>query len=138
MARHRIPANYIAIASFCIASLLFSSCNKKEETPTPEVIVQAVHPSRGNITEEIAADAVLAPLAQAAISPKVTAPIKKFFVQRGSHVKEGQLLAILENTDLQAAALDNKGSYTAAQATFETATRATAPEDYTRAQLDLA
>ena len=39
---------------------------------------------------------------------------------------------------LTAAALDNKGAYTAAQATYDTATRAAAPEDYTRAQLDLA
>ena len=39
-------------------------------------------------------------LAQAAISPKITAPVKKFFVQRGSKVKAGQLLAILENSDL--------------------------------------
>jgi HlyD family secretion protein len=68
----------------------------------------------------------------------VTAPVKKFLVQRGSHVKEGQLLAVLENSDLQAAALDNKGSYTAAQASFDTATGATVPEDYTKAQLDLA
>ena len=138
MARLRITANHIAIVPLCIASLLFFGCNKKEETQTPEVIVQAVHPSHENIIEQITADAVLAPLAQVAISPRVTAPVKKFLVQRGSHVKEGQLLASLENNDLQAAALDNKGSYTAAQATFETATRATAPEDYTKAQLDFA
>jgi HlyD family secretion protein len=138
MARLHITANLAAIVPLCIASFLLVGCNKKEETLTPEVVVQAVHPSQGNIVEEIKADAVLAPLAQAAISPKVTAPVKKFFVQRGSHVKEGQLLATLENSDLQAAALDNQGSYKAAQATFDTATRATAPEDYTRAQLDLA
>jgi multidrug efflux pump subunit AcrA (membrane-fusion protein) len=122
----------------CAVCLLFAGCNKKEAAPTPEVVVQAVHPSRENIVEEVTADAVLAPLAQVAIAPKITAPVKQFFVQRGSHVKEDQLLAVLENRDLQAAALDNKGSYTAAQASFETATRATAPEDYTKAQLDLA
>ncbi len=104
----------------------------------PQVYVQAVHPQRSSITEQITADATLAPLAQAAISPKITAPVKKFFVQRGSKVKAGELLAILENSDLEAAALDNKGAYTAAQATYDTATRAVAPEDYTRAQLDLA
>ena len=138
MSRLHITTRRATIVPLCAVSLLFAGCNKKEVTPTPEVIVQAVHPSRGNIVEEITADAVLAPLAQVAIAPKVTAPVKKFFVQRGSHVKEGQLLAVLENSDLQAAALDNKGSYAAAQASFETATRATAPEDYTKAQLDLA
>jgi HlyD family secretion protein len=78
---------------------------------------------RGSISEQITADATLAPLAQAAISPKVTAPVKKFFVQRGSHVKAGQLLATLENSDLEAAALDNKGAYTAAQGTPTTSPR---------------
>jgi HlyD family secretion protein len=138
MAPLRINVNHLAILPLCIASILLSGCNKKEEAPVPEVTVQAVHPSHESINEEMTADAVLAPLAQVAISPKVTAPVKKFFVQRGSHVKEGQLLAVLENSDLQAAALDNRGSYTAAQASFDTATRATAPEDYTKAQLDLA
>jgi HlyD family secretion protein len=134
----RITTRHAAIVPLLAISLLFLGCNKKEATPTPEVLVQAVHPSRGNLVEELTADAVLAPLAQVAIAPKITAPVKKFFVQRGSHVKQGQLLAVLENSDLQAAALDNKGSYTAAQASFDTATRATVPEDYTRAQLDLA
>ncbi|MEO6805691.1 MAG: efflux RND transporter periplasmic adaptor subunit [Edaphobacter sp.] len=114
-----------------------SGCKNAEETPTPEVSVTAVHPRIGSISEEIDADATLAPLAQAAISPKVTAPVRKFYVQRGSKVKAGQLLATLENKDLEAAALDNQGSYTAAQAMYETATRATLPEDYTKAQLDL-
>jgi len=123
---------------FCACLLLPLGCKKEEATPTPEVYVQAAHPEQGTISEQISADAILSPLAQAAISPKVTAPVKKFYVQRGSHVREGQLLATLENSDLAAAEMDNQGSYTAAQATFETATKATAPEDLTRARLDLA
>jgi multidrug efflux pump subunit AcrA (membrane-fusion protein) len=120
------------------ASLLLLGCKKEEATLTPEVYVQAAHPEVGSISDQITADAILSPLAQAAISPKVTAPVKKFYVQRGSRVREGELLATLENSDLAAAALDNKGSYTAAQATYETATKATAPEDLTKAKLDLA
>jgi multidrug efflux pump subunit AcrA (membrane-fusion protein) len=128
----------IAIALLCFALSSASGCKKAtDEAITPEVSVAAEHPQQGSISEEIAADATLAPLAQAAISPKITAPVKKFFVQRGSQVKAGQLLATLENKDLEAAAIDNKGTYTAAQATYETATRATVPEDYTRAQLDV-
>jgi multidrug efflux pump subunit AcrA (membrane-fusion protein) len=125
-------------ALLCASLLLPLGCKKAEETPTPEVYVQAEHPEQGSISDQISAEAMLAPLAQAAISPKVTAPVKKFYVQRGSHVRAGELLATLENSDLAAAALDNKGSYTAAQATFETATKATAPEDLTKAKLDLA
>ena len=123
----------------CALITLSLGCKKKdEEAPTPEVYVQAAHPEQGSISDQITADALLTPLAQSAISPKVSAPVKKWLVQRGAHVQAGQLLATLENSDLAAAALDNKGTYTAAQATFETATKATAPEDYTKAKLDLA
>jgi RND family efflux transporter MFP subunit len=113
-----------------------AGCSKAESTPTPLVTVQAEHPEMGTIVEHIPADAVLAPVAQAAISPKITAPVRRFYVQRGSHVKAGQLLATLENRDLTAAALDNRGTYTAAQAAYATATQAQVPEDYQKAQLD--
>jgi multidrug efflux pump subunit AcrA (membrane-fusion protein) len=128
-----------ALAAISLGASLFlaTGCKKAEETPATEVTVQAVHPQVGGISEQITGDATLAPLAQAAISPKVTAPVRKFLVQRGSKVKAGELLATLENSDLEAAAIDNKGAYTAAQASYDTATRATVPEDYTKAQLDL-
>jgi multidrug efflux pump subunit AcrA (membrane-fusion protein) len=125
-----------AIAAGC-ALACFSGC-KKEETPTVEVTVQAEKPEQGSIAEHITADAILTPLAQAAIEPKITAPVKKFLVQRGAKVKEGQLLAVLENADLTAAALDNKGSYEAAQAAYATATKAQVPEDVQKAELDFA
>ncbi len=119
-------------------ALILTGCGKKEAAPEVQVEVQAQHPEVGPISAHITADAVLAPLAQAAIAPKISAPVKKFYVQRGSHVKAGQLLAVLENRDLEAAVVDNQGSYTAAQAAYATATKAQVPEDYQKAQLDLA
>ncbi len=140
-----VPASRLPVLSpGIVALLLFASLiplgcsSSKEAVPTPLVYVQAAHPEQGSISEQIAADAILAPLAQAAISPKIIAPVKKFYVQRGSRVKAGQLLASLENSDLAAAALDNKGVYTAAEATYQTSVQATVPGDYTKAQLDLA
>src|ERR1700685_134512 len=141
---NRMPNSPSALQSlqWCLllqVLLLPTGCKSKEAAvPTPEVYVQAEHLAQGSIAEQILADATLAPVAQAAISPKVTAPVKKFYVQRGSHVKAGELLATLENADLAAAAMDNQGNLTAAQATFDTATKATVPEDLTKAKLDLA
>ncbi len=126
----------LSAASLCLA-LLFAGC-KKEATPEPVVTVQAEHPEQGPMAEHITVDAILTPLAQAAIQPKITAPVRKFYVQRGAKVKEGQLLAVLENSDLAAAALDNKGSYIAAQAAYATATKAQVPEDAQKAELDYA
>jgi HlyD family secretion protein len=116
-----------------------SGCKKADDTAdAAEVSVKVEKPEQGDISEHIMADATLSPLAQAAISPKITAPVRKFYVQRGSHVKSGQLLATLENSDLVAAALDNKGSYAAAKAAFNAQTQAQVPEDYQKAELDVA
>jgi HlyD family secretion protein len=119
--------------------LCATGCKKAdEESPATEVSVHAEKPEVGPISEVILADATLSPMAQAAISPKITAPVRAFYVQRGSRVKEGQLLAQLEDRDLTAAALDNKGQYQAAQAAYETETKAQVQEDYKKAELDLA
>ena len=135
-ARPASTVSVLAMSAFTLVPLL-SGC-KKESTPPVEVTVQAEHPEQGTMSEHITVDAILSPLAQAAIEPKITAPVRKFYVQRGAKVKEGQLLAVLENSDLTAAALDNKGSYMAAQAAYETATKAQVPEDVQKAELDLA
>lgn len=126
-----------AVVGAAFTLFLLAGC-KKEETPAVEVTVQAEKPEQGTIAEHITADAVLTPVAQAAIEPKITAPVRKFLVQRGAKVKEGELLAELENADLAAAALDNKGSYEAAQAAYATATKAQVPEDTQKAELDYA
>ena len=51
------------------------------------------------------------PLAQAAISPKITAPVQKFYVQRGSKVKAGHCWPCWRIATSAAQALDNKGQY---------------------------
>jgi multidrug efflux pump subunit AcrA (membrane-fusion protein) len=130
-------AQSILAAAALLPLLLFAGC-KSEPEPEPLVTVQAAHPEQGPIAEHITADAVLAPLAQAAIEPKISAPVRKFFVQRGSRVKAGELLATLENNDLAAAAMDNKGSYMAAEAAYDTTTKAQVPEDTLKAESDLA
>lgn len=130
-------ARLFLASAIVLPFLMLPGC-KKEETPSPEIAVQAEHPEQGPISEHIMADAILAPLAQAAIAPKISAPVKKFYVQRGAKVKEGQLLAVLENRDLAAAAQDNMGSFEAAQAAFATTTKAQVPEDVQKAELDLA
>ncbi len=122
------------------ALALLSGCGKQaaEEAPAVSVTVQVAHPRRGSIAEHILADAVLSPLAQAALSPRISAPVARFYVQRGSHVRAGQLLATLEDRDLQAAAIDTRGTYTAAEAALRSTSGAQLPEETQRARLDAA
>src|SRR5213078_4014997 len=80
--------------------------------------------------------AVVYPLEQATIAPKISSTIKKFHVQRGAHVKKGQLLADLENKDLSAAAESSKGDFEQADANYVTTVDASLPQQIQKAQLD--
>jgi len=137
--RH-LASTFNRIGLFSLAAgLCLAGCRKKvEEAPDVAVAVQVKHPISGPIAEEIAADAVLAPLAQAALSPRISSPIRAEYVLRGAHVRKGQLLITLEDGDLQGSALDSKGSLASAEASYATATNATIPEDVQKAELDVA
>ena len=130
-----LKRRWLLLGALTLPMVLLPGC-KKEAAPETQVTVQAEHPEQGAMAEHIVADAVLAPLAQAALAPKISAPVRKFYVQRGDRVKAGQLLATLENNDLAAAAMDNKGTYMAAEAAFATATKAQVPEDMQKAESD--
>ena len=137
--RRSAPAFTVIVAIGLLAS---GGCKKAPAADATDsgdaaVAVQAEHPTLGPISEEIAADAILAPLTQAAIAPRVSAPIRTEYVQRGARVRKGQLLITLEDRDLQGSALDSKGSLTSAQAAYTTATQATIPEDIQKARLDV-
>jgi HlyD family secretion protein len=131
-----MQAALLALPFFVLAT----GCRKTPDDSTadkPVVNVQVEHAERGPITAQIVGEATLTPVAQAAIQARVTAPVKAFYVVRGSHVKAGQLLAVLEHGDLAAAALDNQGALTAARGTYTLATRQQVPQQQTQARLDL-
>ena len=113
------------------------SCSKKEQEPEPLVTVQTAVAQRGTIQQIISAEAVLFPRDQAAITPKIVAPVRTFYVNRGSRVHRGQVLAVLENRDLAAAEVENKGTYEQAQATYGLETSSALPEEWQKAELDL-
>jgi len=127
----------ILLAALALLVAFLPGC-KKAAPPETQVTVQAEHPVQGPIAEQITADAILAPIAQAAIASKISAPVRKFYVERGQQVHAGELLVTLENNDLAAAATDNKGSLEAAQAAYATTTKAQVPEDEQKAESDFA
>lgn len=120
------------------ATGLLQGCGGTEKEPEPLVTVQVVPAKRGPIKQTVSADAVIFPLQQAVLTPKITSTIRKFYVQRGSRVKQGQLLAELENADLAAAAEQSKGELEQAQAGYATTTGASLPEQIQKAELDAA
>jgi multidrug efflux pump subunit AcrA (membrane-fusion protein) len=113
-----------------------SSCSKDIGEKGPVVPVQVATVEKTTLQRTVTAEAVLFPLQQSAIVPKISAPVKAFYVKRGSRVRKGQLLAVLENRDLAAAAQENQGAYNQAEATYATTTSAQLPEEIQKAQLD--
>jgi multidrug efflux pump subunit AcrA (membrane-fusion protein) len=125
----------LSLVALTFALLVFSACSsKKPEEPT--VSVQIVPVKRATIEQTVKSEAILFPLAQSAIVPKISAPVKAFYVKRGDKVRAGQVLAKLESRDLAAAAQDNKGAYDQAQAAYAIATASTLPEETQKAQGD--
>jgi multidrug efflux pump subunit AcrA (membrane-fusion protein) len=110
---------------------------KKEKDAEPVVPVQLTPATSGSIERIITADGVVFPRTQSSVMPKISAPVKTFFVNRGDHVKQDQVLAILENKDLAAAAADSKGAYEQAQAQFSNVAGATVPEEVNKSQQDV-
>ena len=108
------------LLGFIVASLLLSGCAAKQApVATPVATVQVATAEKEPIQLKITSDAVLYPREQSAIIPKVLSPVEKFYVERGSHVKAGQLLVQLENQDLTGAHLKSEGGYQQANATYQ-------------------
>ncbi len=126
------------LVSALLAGMLLAggACSKDAKEEAPAVPVQIVAVEKIRLQEKISADAVLFPVRQAALVPKISAPVKNFLVNRGSQVRAGQLLAVLENRDLAAAAQENKGAYEQAEASYTTTTAAELPQELQKAQLD--
>ncbi len=127
-----------AVAAFGVPVLLVAAgCSKHEAEKEPTVPVQVVKVEQTTLLHTVSTEAVLFPLAQSAITPKISAPVKQFYVTRGSRVKQGELLAPLENQELTAAVQDTKGAYEQAQAQYETTSGASLPEELQKADLDV-
>src|SRR5713101_6071516 len=129
---YRMAAAVLLAAALAV----LTACSGEPKDTSPVVPVQIVPAEKAVVEQKVTADAVLFPVAQSAIVPKISAPVKKFLVNRGSHVRAGQLLAVLENRDLAAAAQENKGAYEQAQAQSKTTTASDPPQELQKAQLD--
>ena len=112
-----------------IALAALAACSKPKEAETETVApVQVTEVQRDSIHRVVSADGILYPLDQANVMPKISAPIKEFKIRRGDHVAKDQLLATLENRDLQAAVAEARQLYEQALATQRKIGRASCRE----------
>src|SRR5947209_3215879 len=131
--RRRAVPLAILVAIAC-APLTGCSRKRAQET-TPVVTVDVAPVLLSQIQRTIRAEGLLYPRQQAAIVPKITSPIRKTYAQRGARVRAGQLLLELENRDLAGTATESRATYEQAQATYETTSKATVPQEMQKAEL---
>ncbi len=133
--------NKLYIYPFIISAFLFTACSKSSDTAAApdeaaSTTVEVAAATRQAMHAVVTAEGVLFPIRQANVVGKISAPVKEFFVQRGDHVRVGQLLATLEHRDLVAAAQESKELYAQAAATYQNTTATTIPDDLTKAKSD--
>lgn len=129
----------ICFCLFCF--LLIAGCSNKPKEPADEgaaTPVEVAVAAQETMHRVVSAQAVLYPVNQATIVPKISAPVRQFLVQRGDGVSKGQLLAVLEDRDLREAAVESRELYQQAQANYENTRAATLPDDLAKAQGDVA
>jgi HlyD family secretion protein len=113
-----------------------AGCSPAEKEKEPVVTVEVAPAERQSVSQFVSAEAVVFPLKQATVSPKITSTVGDFKVQRGARVKKGQLLAILENKDLAAAAEASQGDFEQADANYAITVNAGVPQQIQKAELD--
>ena len=122
-----------------IALLFVSGCGskaEKETEPEPEVTVDVAPVLATTISQKIAADAIVYPIDQAAVPSKISAPIKKLYVERGARVRAGQLVAELESQDLQADVNEAKAALAQAEVAVA-AVNAAVPHELDKVQIEI-
>lgn len=111
-------------------------CSSAEKEKEPTATVSVTPAELTSLSQLVTAEAVVFPLKQATVSPKITSTIADFKVQRGSRVRKGQLLAVLENKDLAAQAQASRGDFEQADANYVIAVNAGLPQQLQKAELD--
>jgi HlyD family secretion protein len=122
-----------------LAVLVSSAGCSKKEAPEVEAAapVQVAAVTRDTVRRLVEADAILAPVDESAITPKISAPVREFLVRRGDPVRAGQVVAVLENRDLVAAANAAKGQVEQAEANLSSLENAQIPESEVKARTDV-
>jgi len=114
---------------------LFAGCGSHEEAPLkPMVDVRVAKAETVDVKIIVRAPASVFARAQANISSRMTAPIRKLLVRKGDNVAAGQVLAQLDNRDLLAQRDEAMAAVTDADANLQRLTSGTLPTDIERAR----
>ena len=122
-----------------VGIVVLSGCSRPDVRDVDAAAPVQVAPAAvGSIERVVTAEGLLYPIHQSGITPKISAPVREFLVNRGDHVRAGQVVAVLENRDLSAAVGEAKSMYEQAQTSYQNVTAGSLPMDINKAQSDVA
>jgi len=103
--RPRAVLLFLAVVAIVVCGIAYRAKSEQQaalwtaEHAVPTVAV--IHPSQDAANGDMTLPATLQPLNSAQIYPRTTGYVRKWFVSIGDHVKQGQLLAVLDAPDVQ-------------------------------------
>ena len=92
---------------------------------------------RQNLTVTVMANGTVQPQLSVNVSPKNSGILKQLFVKEGDRVQKGQLLAKMDDSNLQGQLLQSQGQVTQAQANLAKLKAGNRPQDIAQAQAEL-
>ncbi|MCO6174579.1 efflux RND transporter periplasmic adaptor subunit [Flavobacterium sp. NRK F10] len=98
----------VTVIVLTLAYFLFSG-NKESE-----IKAETVKAKKANVVSAVTATGTIEPITQVEVGTQVSGVVEKIYVDYNSEVKEGQLIAELDKTNLQAALVQAKASYDSA------------------------
>ncbi|HEY9868237.1 MAG TPA: efflux RND transporter periplasmic adaptor subunit [Candidatus Obscuribacterales bacterium] len=97
-----------------------------------------VEVKRGSIDVRVSATGIIRPYNQVKISPKFTGLLKRLLVQQGDYVSKGQLIALMDDSNLQGQLQAARGAFLVAKANYEKALAGNRPQEVAEAAARLA
>jgi HlyD family secretion protein len=85
--------------------------------------------SRGSVDMRISATGIIRPFNQVKVSPKFTGLLKRLLVQQGDFVKRGQLLALMDDSNLLGQVQAAQAAYLAAKSNYEKMVNGNRPQE---------
>ena len=96
--------------------------------------IQTAAVTRGNLAIVVSANGTVQPESSVNVSPKTSGVLKRLLVKEGDFVKPGQVVAYMDNSNLQGQLLQSRGNLAAAQANLNKVVAGNRSQDIAQAQ----
>jgi HlyD family secretion protein len=134
----RLMWSLVAIALTGVGS--YAAYNQLVTVPKQQAQskIQTAAVTRGNLTILVSANGTVQPESSVNVSPKNSGVLKRLLVKEGDFVKPGQIVAYMDNSNLQGQLLQARGNVAAAQANLNKVIAGNRSQDIAgaRAQVD--